>query len=76
MLLGCLCLIEPLQSPIVSLIESPVFVVLDVVQIHLVRNGVPSLDCSLQDRGVAGIEHKSLILEHLASLDGLVVAMG
>ena len=55
-LLGRFGLVQSLECAIVPFIKSPVFLVVNPIQVKLVRYGVPCLDCSLQNRCVAGIE--------------------
>lgn len=70
MLLRSLCLVEALERTIVPLVESPVLDVVDPIQVKLVRYSIPCLNCSLQNRGVTGIEKESVLFQHLTGLDG------
>ena len=74
MLLGGLSLVETLQGTVVPLIQSPVLVVRNPVQVKLVSDGIISLNGALQHTSVGDIESKSLFLQHLTSLDGLLDA--
>jgi hypothetical protein len=71
-LLGGLCLIQTLQSAIMSLIKPPVLIMRNPREIKLIRDRVVGLDGSLQQRGVSNIKSKSLFSQHPSGLDGLL----
>lgn len=69
---GSLGLVESLEGTVVSLIEAPVLVMRDPVQVQLIGDGVVSLDGALQHTSVSDIELEALLFQHLAGFDCLL----
>jgi hypothetical protein len=70
-LFGSLGFIQALQSAVMSLVESPVLVMRNPGEIKLIRDGVVSLDGSLQDRCESNIKSETLFSQHFAGFNSL-----
>ena len=70
--LSSLSLVEALERTVASLIEAPGLVVGNEQTAHLFRDGVVSLDGTLQDGCVSQVKLEAVLLEELTSGLGLL----